>query len=116
MDSKLSSIKLNNEWKTTILPQALQDQDKMEKVWVEMKMQEKYSLVNVELDELSPDSEDGVKIVCISDTHGKHQDMDIPDGDILIHAGDFTMLGLVSEVILFNDWLASLPHKVRIVT
>lgn len=33
-----------------------------------------------------------MKIVCISDTHGRHWPLDIPDGDILIHAGDFTMV------------------------
>ena len=112
MDSKLSSIKLNNDWKNTILPQALEDQNKMEKVWEEMKMQDMFALVNVKLNDLNPAEENGVKIICISDTHGKHHDMDIPDGDILIHAGDFTMLGLISEVILFNEWLGSLPHKV----
>ena len=75
MDSKLNSIKLNNEWKTTILPQALEDQNHMEKVWEEMKMQEQFSLSNVSLDDLNPAGGDGVKIVCISDTHGKHLDM-----------------------------------------
>ena len=29
----------------------------------------------------------------------------LPSGVILIHAGD-------SEVVTFNDWLATLPHKV----
>ena len=37
-----------------------------------------------------------------------------PLGDILIHAGDFTNYGLVSEIVAFNDWLAKLPHKVNI--
>ena len=39
----------------------------------------------------------------------------IPDGDILIHAGDFSISGLVSEVKEFNDWLGTLPHKHKIV-
>jgi 3',5'-cyclic AMP phosphodiesterase CpdA len=29
----------------------------------------------------------------------------IPDGDIFIHAGDFTKCGLPSEVDEFNEWL-----------
>lgn len=29
-----------------------------------------------------------MKIVAISDTHGLHNSLQIPDGDILIHAGD----------------------------
>lgn len=30
-----------------------------------------------------------MKIVCISDTHRKEQSVNLPDADILIHAGDF---------------------------
>ena len=29
----------------------------------------------------------------------------MPYGDVFIHAGDFTELGLPSEVKKFNDWL-----------
>jgi len=29
----------------------------------------------------------------------------MPYGDVLIHAGDFTELGLPSEVKKFNEWL-----------
>ena len=37
------------------------------------------------------------------------------EGDILIHAGDFTEYGLVSEVVASNNWMASLPHKVNVI-
>jgi predicted phosphodiesterase len=36
---------------------------------------------------------DCTRIVCISDTHGKHRDVHLPPGDILIHGGDFTKSG-----------------------
>ncbi|KAL3080864.1 hypothetical protein niasHT_031362 [Heterodera trifolii] len=39
----------------------------------------------------------------------------IPDGDVLIHAGDFTECGDVSAVIKFNQQIGTLPHKVKIV-
>ena len=39
----------------------------------------------------------------------------LPDGDILIHAGDFTLTGHVLEVKKFNTWLGTLPHKHKIV-
>ena len=32
-----------------------------------------------------------MRIVLISDTHGLHRQLDVPNGDMLIHAGDFTM-------------------------
>ena len=58
-----------------------------------------------------------VKVVCISDTHSMHDAIEfpIPDGDILVHAGDFTRLGLPSEVTAFNSWLGSLPHRHKVV-
>ena len=39
----------------------------------------------------------------------------IPEGDILIHAGDFTRCGNLQEVREFNTWLGTLPHKHKIV-
>jgi len=55
------------------------------------------------------------KIVCISDTHNFHHDVDVPDGDILIHAGDFTLTGSLGEVVEFNDWLGTLDHPYKII-
>jgi predicted phosphodiesterase len=44
-----------------------------------------------------------VRIVCISDTHGQHANLSVPDGDILIHAGDFAAFGETPiEIIDFN--------------
>jgi Icc-related predicted phosphoesterase len=55
-------------------------------------------------------------IVCISDTHELHRELDVPNGDILIHAGDFTMFSKSAAAILdFNQWLGELPHLWKIV-
>ncbi|XP_067012199.1 metallophosphoesterase domain-containing protein 1 isoform X2 [Anabrus simplex] len=53
----------------------------------------------------------------MSDTHSLTPfiKFDIPPGDIFIHAGDFTRCGREEEVIDFNNWLAALPHKHKIV-
>jgi Icc-related predicted phosphoesterase len=56
-----------------------------------------------------------MKIVLISDTHNQHNKMNIPDGDILIHAGDFTSQGKIYEITAFNKWLESLTHKHKII-
>jgi Icc-related predicted phosphoesterase len=45
------------------------------------------------------------KIVLISDTHTMHEDIILPKGDILIHAGDFTGRGNKYEVSDFFGWL-----------
>lgn len=55
-----------------------------------------------------------IKLVVMSDTHNQHDSIDVPDGDILIHAGDATGRGSIWEVKAFNDWLGKLPHKVKI--
>jgi hypothetical protein len=31
-----------------------------------------------------------MKIIGISDSHGSHWDIKVPDGDILVHTGDFS--------------------------
>jgi Icc-related predicted phosphoesterase len=58
----------------------------------------------------------GPTIVCISDTHELHREVNVPNGDILIHAGDFTMFSKSAAAIRdFNDWLGELPHQHKIV-
>lgn len=56
-----------------------------------------------------------LKIVAISDSHGMHRKLRIPDGDILVHAGDLTRSGNLSELEEFNDFLGSLPHRHKII-
>jgi Icc-related predicted phosphoesterase len=42
--------------------------------------------------------------------------VDVPDGDILIHAGDFTLFSESMEAVAdFNKWLGGLPHRHKIV-
>lgn len=54
-------------------------------------------------------------IVCISDTHTYHKRVTVPEGDILVHAGDFCGRGDPLEVGHFLDWMESLPHETKIV-
>lgn len=46
-----------------------------------------------------------MKFVVISDTHLLHDLLIIPNGDVLIHCGDFTNLGLSAEVEMFFQFL-----------
>ncbi len=55
-----------------------------------------------------------MKIVCLSDTHNCHEQIPVPDGDILIHAGDATTIGNFQQISAFNKWFANLPHKIKI--
>jgi len=55
-------------------------------------------------------------IVCISDTHGHHRKINhVPNGDILIHAGDITNKGEIEILEDFSDWLKNQPHSIKIV-
>ncbi len=56
----------------------------------------------------TPISEDKVRFVCVSDTHNQTDRLEVPPGDVLLHAGDFTMTGQMKEVEHFNDWLGIL--------
>jgi predicted phosphohydrolase len=51
------------------------------------------------------------RFVCLSDTHA--HTFDVPDGDVLLHAGDLTNLGAVSEFEKTMEWLYALPHGVK---
>lgn len=62
-----------------------------------------------------PKNPKNLKIVAISDTHTKHHRLEIPPGDLLIHAGDFTNRGSLKDVEVFNEFLGTLPHRYKIV-
>ena len=50
-------------------------------------------------------------IAAMADTHGYHAKLKVPDADILIHAGDLTMMGTRPQVEEAIAWLAALPHR-----
>lgn len=59
-----------------------------------------------------------IRIVCIADSHSLQNSArfpEIPEGDILIHAGDFTRCGGRDEVEDFNNYLGTLPHQHKLV-
>jgi len=60
-----------------------------------------------------PKNKPTIRVVCISDTHTNTPS--IPNGDLLIHSGDLTNEGTVADIQKQLDWLASLPHKEKIV-
>lgn len=68
-----------------------------------------------------------IRIVCLSDTHDKQRPPDgakrvgatftgieVPDGDLVVHAGDFTGTGTPWQIMQAGLWFSSLPHKSKI--
>jgi len=84
--------------------------------WEKIRMTPGYSVEDVDEVFVEP-LDEKIKIVCMSDTHSTihSADFEIPDGDIFIHAGDFTRYGLISELEEFNTWLGDLPHPHKLV-
>ncbi|KAF8589977.1 Metallo-dependent phosphatase [Ramaria rubella] len=58
-----------------------------------------------------PPSPASTRFVCMSDTHS--HSFVVPPGDVLLHAGDLSSWGQVSQLKKTIDWLASLPHPVK---
>lgn len=56
-----------------------------------------------------------MRLVLISDTHNQHLAIAPPPGDVLVHAGDFTMRGTELEVAAFGAWLGTQPHLHKVV-
>ncbi len=56
-----------------------------------------------------------MRIVCISDTHSMHRKLSIPNGDLLIHAGDISDHGELDTLDDFCKWLHVLPYKHKII-
>ena len=52
-----------------------------------------------------------IRCVVVSDTHGKHAALRVPPGDVLLHCGDFTNAGRISEIQEFNRWLGACVHS-----
>jgi 3',5'-cyclic AMP phosphodiesterase CpdA len=54
-------------------------------------------------------------LVAMADTHTFHEELSVPDGDVLIHAGDMCRIGSLEELEAARDFLAALPHRYKIV-
>jgi Icc-related predicted phosphoesterase len=56
-----------------------------------------------------------LRIVLLSDMHELHREVDVPEGDILLCAGDWTMQSRsLRSIADFNQWLGELPHQHKI--
>lgn len=55
-----------------------------------------------------------MRVVCMSCTHQQHWRLEVPDGDVLIHAGDATHFGTATQLSAFGNWMAGLPHAHKV--
>ncbi|MCQ2295230.1 MAG: metallophosphatase domain-containing protein [Bacteroidales bacterium] len=56
-----------------------------------------------------------MRILHISDTHGKHQHLPpLPEADVIVHSGDFTFAGSEEEAYDFMNWFSDLPYRHKV--
>lgn len=55
-----------------------------------------------------------MRIVTISDTHGQHHSLELPKGDMLLHAGDVSKFGAEAQILDFLAWFSSLDFAYKI--
>lgn len=56
-----------------------------------------------------------MRIVAISDTHGMHERLVLPPGDVLVHAGDWSESGEREESEAFLSWLGAQPYDHKVI-
>lgn len=56
-----------------------------------------------------------IRIVAMADTHLAHEGLVVPDGDILVHAGDLLQHGSLDELARATDFLRALPHRTKVI-
>lgn len=56
-----------------------------------------------------------LRVIAVSDTHCQGRKVVVPNGDLLIHAGDLTYDGSVKQVYNELKWLDELPHLHKVV-
>jgi predicted phosphohydrolase len=54
------------------------------------------------------------RIIALSDSHGSHFGVKVPDGDVLIHCGDISSRGGVPDTLDFLRWFNTHPHLHKI--
>lgn len=56
-----------------------------------------------------------MRILHLSDTHNCHHRLrDLPEADVVVHSGDFCMVGTEQEAIDFMNWFCDLPYRHKI--
>lgn len=56
-----------------------------------------------------------MRLILISDTHNQCKGLAVPEGDVLIHAGDGTEIGDFRGVAAFLAWMDRQPHPRKVI-
>ncbi len=56
-----------------------------------------------------------MRIVAVADTHQFHDELQVPAGDVFVHAGDMCRAGDLDELAAAARFILSLPHRHKII-
>ncbi len=56
-----------------------------------------------------------MRLVAVADTHLFHDGYEVPDGDVLVHAGDLLRGGTLDELSVAARWLREQPHRHKVI-
>eukprot|EP00048_Salpingoeca_helianthica_P015930 m.229481 g.229481 ORF g.229481 m.229481 type:complete len:277 (+) comp17753_c0_seq1:88-918(+) len=82
------------------------------KAWEILQVKQKVEAVPPTTEPRRPDF---LRLVCISDTHNLTNKLVLPEGDVLVHAGDFSNTGEPEDIIKFSAFLKAQPFEHKIV-
>ena len=57
----------------------------------------------------------GLRVVALADTHLFHDGLVVPDGDLLVHAGDLLQHGSLDELARAAEFFRALPHPIKVI-
>lgn len=55
-----------------------------------------------------------MRLICISDTHGRHNEVTLAPADMIIHSGDMSERGTKEQIQDFITWFSSLDYQYKI--
>ncbi|UJR79937.1 metallophosphatase domain-containing protein [Sandaracinus amylolyticus] len=56
-----------------------------------------------------------MRVVAVADTHTFEHELWVPDGDVLVHAGDMLRGGTLEELEGVARWIRALPHRHKVI-
>ncbi|KAF3350474.1 hypothetical protein VdG2_01473 [Verticillium dahliae VDG2] len=62
----------------------------------------------------APPTHNAIRVVCLADTHDLFPADPVPEGDLLIHAGDLSTPGTAAALQAQIDFLAAQPHTHKV--
>ena len=112
-----SDLLMPGNWLNTVIGHSQLRRLAVNKIQRKLPTPANFSSKSNKMEESESSQGKSCRIVFISDTHSVHEKLGcLPAGDVLIHAGDFSMArpAKPGEYTEFFDWFVGQPHQHKI--